>query len=454
MDIASADSAAYARWFRASTPYISKHRGKTFVVMLGGDAIEHANLVNIIHDLALLSVLGVRLVLVHGARPQIDRALAARNQVSDYAGHRRITDTAAMETVEAIVGAVRSALEGWFSTGIPNTPLHKTNVLVLSGNLVAATPLGVIDGVDHRHTGRARRVDAQSIAQLLDSGALVLISPVAHSPSGQAFNLSAEELAADVATSMNADKFIVLDRTGRLGPQVATGADQAYSELTPRDVVALLSRTELDPVTRLRVTELLRSVRAGVPRAHLVSYVDDGALLEELFTAGGSGTQISEHEFRHIRPAGIEDVAGIAELIRPLEAEGALVTRPRERLEQEVDHFLVAELDDIIVGCCAVYPCAVGKMAELAGLATHPAYRNSSAAGHSLGDRLLRKVESQVLDAGMDTLFALTTQARDWFLERGFDDADITDLPQAQQQIYNHQRGSRVVLKRLTRSHD
>lgn len=454
MDTGSPDSTAYARWFRASTPYIGKHRGKTFVVMLGGDAIEHANLVNIIHDLALLSVLGVRVVLVHGARPQIDRALAARNLTSKYEGHRRITDAPAMEVVEATVAVVRSAIEGWFSTGIPNTPLHKARVLVVSGNLVTAKPLGVIDGVDHEHTGRARRVDAKSIAELLDSGALVLISPLAHSPSGQAFNLNAEELAADVAVSLKADKLIVLDRSGRLGNQTMTGADQAFSELTPRDVEALLSETELNPVTRMRLTELLRTVRAGVDRAHLVSYADDGALLEELFTAAGSGTQVSEQEFRHIRPAGIDDVAGIAELIRPIEVEGALVQRPRERLEQEIDRFLVAELDGIIIGCCAVYPYAADNMAELACLATHPAYRDSHATDRSLGDRLLHKAESQVRGAGIGTLFALTTQAREWFLERGFNDADITDLPKSQQQIYNHQRGSHIVLKRLTNPHD
>jgi amino-acid N-acetyltransferase len=449
MDTAGADSAAYARWFRASTPYISKHRGKTFVVMLGGDAIEHANLVNIIHDLALLSVLGVRLVLVHGARPQIDKALAARDLPSEFAGHRRITDATAMEIVAATVGAVRSAIEGWFSTGLPNTPLHKASVPVLSGNLVTAKPLGVIDGIDHEHTGRARRVDADSIAGLLDRGALVLISPLAHSPSGQAFNLSAEELAADVAISVNADKFIMLDQSGRLA---TSGTDQAFSELTPRDAVVLLSEAELGPVTRLRVTELLRVVRAGVPRAHLVSYADDGALLEELFTAAGSGTQISEQEFRHIRPAGIDDVAGIAELIRPIEAEGALVTRPRERLEQEIDRFLVAELDGIIIGCCAVYPSSADNMAELACLATHPAYRSNSTTGHSLGDRLLQTAENQVRSSGIEAIFALTTQAREWFLERGFRDADVTDLPQAQQQIYNPQRGSCVVLKRLTKN--
>jgi amino-acid N-acetyltransferase len=453
MDTASADSAAYARWFRASTPYISKHRGKTFVVMLGGDGIEHTNLVNIIHDLALLSVLGVRVVLVHGARPQIDRALAARSLTSEYAGHRRITDASTLEVVKATVALVRSAIEGWFSTGIPNTPLHKARVRVLSGNLVTAKPLGVIDGVDHGHTGRVRRVDANSIAELLNTGALVLISPLAHSPSGQAFNLSAEELAADVAASVKADKLIMLDRSGRLGISTVPGTDHAFSELTPRDVDALLSETELDPVTRLRVTELLRTVRAGVDRAHLVSFADDGALLEELFTAAGSGTQISEQEFRHIRPAGIEDVAGIAELIRPIEVEGALVQRPRERLEQEIDRFLVAELDGIIIGCCAVYPYAVDNIAELACLATHPAYRSQSATDESLGDRLLRKAESQARDAGLDTLFALTTQAREWFLERGFNDAAVTDLPKSQQQIYNHQRGSHVVLKRLNK-HD
>lgn len=440
MSDTAADSSRYARWFRASTPYISKHQGKTFVVMLGGDAVAHDNLVNIIHDLALLSVLGVRVVLVHGARPQIDAALDAAGVESRHVRHRRITDGAAIDIVRATVGTVRSAIEGWFSTGIPNTPLHKARIRVLSGNLVAAKSLGIIDGVDHEFTGRARRIDTEGIAALLATGSLVLISPLGYSPSGQMFSLSAEELAADVAATICADKLIMLDRCGRLSEE-----HPRSTELTPSSAETLLGAGSLDPVTHQRGDELVRAVRAGVPRAHLVSYADDGALLEELFTARGSGTQISEERFHEIRPAVLDDVAGIAELIRPLEHDGALVPRPRERLEQDIHHFLVAEIDGIIVGCCAVFPVPEEDMAQLACLATHPAYRARGEEG--LGDRLLRRAEAQAGEAGIGRLYALTTQARDWFLERGFSDARVEDLPRGQG--YNPERGSRVVLKRL-----
>lgn len=440
---AKADSTRYARWFRASTPYIRKHRGGTFVVMLGGDAIAHANLVNIVHDLALLSVLGVRIVMVHGARPQIEQELTARGISNTYVGHRRVTDGAAMEVIRGSVGTVRSAIEGWFSTGIPNSPLHNTAIRVLSGNLVTARPLGIIDGTDLQHTGRVRRIDSAGITRLLDEEAIVLISPLGYSPSGQAFNLSADELATDVACEIGADKLIMFDRCGRL---CAT-----TTALTPSGTDALLAG-DLDDTTRRRGSELVRAVRAGVPRAHLVAFGDDGALLEELFTARGSGTQISEQEFHDIRPATIEDVAGIAELIRPLEEDGALILRPRERLEQDIGQFRVAEIDGIIVGCCAVNPAPDGSMAEIACLATHPAHRNHDRG--SIGERLLAHVEAEVSSAGIDRLFALTTQARDWFVERGFEDAAVDELPT--EYGYDIQRGSLVVTKRLNKgvSHD
>lgn len=439
------DPTQYARWFRDSTPYISTHRRKTFVILLGGDAIVHDNITHIVHDLALLSVLGVRVVLVHGARPQIDAAVDAAGLTPQFHDHRRITDQQTIVQVESAVARVRVRIEGLFSMGLPNTPLHNTKIHVLSGNLVTARPFGVVDGIDHLFTGRVRRIHSERIHQMLNDHCIVLLSPLGYSPSGEAFNLSSEELATDVAIALGADKLITFD-----GVSAVTDADGApISDLSPSELDSLLDTATLDETTRLRLTELLRACRAGVSRTHLIGFRDDGALLQELYTAAGCGTQISEDGFQHIRRATAEDVAGIVELIRPLEIAGVLVRRPRDRLEREIDRFFVAELDGNIIGCCALYPFEEERCGELACLATHPSYR-VDAKEH--GAALVRKIEAEAKRLGLDQLFLLTTQTRDWFKEQGFVDATVDELPAPRKAVYNFQRNSAVMLKRLAKT--
>ncbi len=424
---------AYARWFRGSTPYISAHRNKTFVILLSGEALEHVNLTNIVHDLALLHVLGVRLVLVHGARPQIEYALPE----SFYHRHRRVTDEPSMTAITALHGQIRSRLEALFSTGLPNSPLHNVDIPVIGGNFITAKPIGIVDGVDHLLTGEVRRIHSGRIRTALDNNALVLVSPIGYSPSGQAFNLNSEDLAAELAIAIQADKLIVFDDLAH----VTDDQGERISTLTPGGLEQHL--TVLDETKQYRLRHLQQAVRGGVKKSHLVSFEDDGALLAELFTADGVGTQIVEQQARGIRQAALEDVAGIVEVIRPLEETGALVRRERDRLEQEIDNFLVAELDGIVVGCCAVY--GYGKQAELACVGVHENYKS----GNGIGPSLLQAAEQRARDIGASELFALTTQTRDWFLERGFHDAPIERLPEQKQRLYNWQRNSKVMVKPL-----
>lgn len=432
----------YARWFRDSTPYISAHRNKTFVVLLGGDALAHSNFTNCVHDLALLHVLGVKVVLVHGARPQIDAVLGE----TTFHDHRRVTDAHSMDTILGIYGQLRARLEALFSTGLPTSPLHNTDISVIGGNFITARPVGVVDGVDHLFTGQIRKVHTARIQSALNAGALVLLSPVGYSPSGQAFNLAADELAADVALALNADKLVVFDTES----YVPDSNGQPQSILSPSGLDELLDNAALPKVTRGHLRALLRACRGGVPRCHLVSFHVDGALLGELFTARGQGTQICEDHSDLVRPARLEDVAGIVELIRPLEESGALVRRSRDRLEREIERFFVAEIDGIVVACCALYPfdSPHEKAAELACVAVHASYRNNSDE-YGLGAHLLHAAEAAARDAGLENLFVLTTQARDWFVENGFKDTELDALPAPKQALYNYQRNAKVMSKAL-----
>lgn len=434
----SEDTNEYARWFRDSTPYISAHRLKTFVVLLGGEALAHRNLTNIVHDLALLHVLGVRVVVVHGARPQIDAAL----RKSTFHGSRRVTDANAMETILGIYGQLKSKLEALFSTGLPTSPLHNTDIAVASGNFITARPVGVLDGVDHLFTGVARKVHAGRIEAALSNNAMVLISPLGYSPSGQVFNLASDDLAADVALGLNADKLIAFDDQ----PYVTDSSGNPLTNLTPIQLDTLLDNLAPGSARANRLQALLKASRGGVKRCHSVSFTDDGALLGELFTAEGRGTQISEARADMVRPARTADVAGIVELIRPLEEAGVLVRRSRDRLEQEIERFLVAEIDGIVVGCCAIYPC--GTSAELACIAVHESYRKTRH-NPGIGVSLLTGAEAAAIKAGMDNLFVLTTQTHDWFIQNGFTDADIDQLPAPKQSLYNYQRNAKVMVKQL-----
>ena len=430
----------YSQWFRGSTPYISAHRGKTFVVFIGGDSLEHLNITNIVHDLALLHVLGVRLVLIHGGRPQLDRAL------TDSVMHeqRRVTRAEDMDIINGIYGQLRSQLEGLFSTGLPNTPLHNVEISVVAGNFVTARPIGVLAGVDHLFTGRMRNVDTGRVNTLLDSGSIVLMSPMGYSSSGQAFNLAAEELAADVSVALNADKLIMLDELNHL----TNAGGQRESTATPTSLQILIGANEqISTTTRLRLDTMIQAVRGGVTKAHIISFQEDGGVLQELFTADGVGTQVLEEATGPVRPAKFEDVSDIVEIIRPLEEAGVLVRRSRDRLEQEIEHFLVAELDGVVVGCCAIYPFE--DEAELACVAVHEHYRRRGS-GVAIGANLLRAAEAKARNYGSKRLFALTTQTQDWFIDQGFTPTDVSDLPTSKQSLYNWQRGSKVVSKPLS----
>ncbi len=436
----------YARWFRASTPYISAHRRQTFVVLLPGEAIAHPNLVNVVHDLALLHVLGARLVIVHGARPQINAALSdsgsARRMETQGGVARRITSRDAMQVIAGVCGQLRSELEALFSTGVPTSPLRNAEIQIVSGNFITARPIGVLGGVDHQLTGRPRRIQANRMTAMLDAGAIVLLSPIGYSPSGQAFNLAADELAGEVAAALKARKLIAFDRL----PYLADADGRRLGNLSPTSASAALESGLIDEAAGRHLAMLAQAVASGVASGQLVSYEDDGALLAELFTAEGVGTQITEDDRRTVRQAEPRDLADIVEVIRPLEEAGVLVKRSRDRLEREVERFLVAEVDGFVIGCCALYPA--GDSVELACVAVHPAHR--STAGGGAGAQLLAAAEDAARAQGFERMFALTTQTRDWFVEQGFAEGAVADLPAPKQTLYNHARGAKVLVKALT----
>lgn len=430
----------FVRWFRQAAPYVHAFRGRTFVIGFPGEQmVERGRFVKFVHDLNLLAALGIRLVLVHGARAQIEAELKAKGLRSRYARGLRITDAASLTAVKHAAGVLRVEIEALLSQGLPNSPMAGAAIRVGSGNYIAARPIGVVDGVDYQYTGVVRKVDATAIARRLDDGEIVLVPNLGYSPTGEVFNLAWEDVAASVAAALKADKLLILCE--RL-PEDSKG--EPLHELTAREVEALLKRDGAQKDLARALQCALRALAGGVGRAHLVSRRADGATLLELFTHSGVGTLITADPVEQLRQARIEDVGGILALIEPLEADGTLVKRGRERLEREIGNFEVIEHDGVIVGCAALYPFPREKSAELACLAVSPEYRD---AGY--GERLLGACEARARTMKLRRLFALTTRAQHWFLAQGFREAGLAALPEERKALYNWKRGSKIFVKRL-----
>ncbi len=434
------NNAQFVAWLRSVAPYIHAFRGKTFVVAFPGELVMAGALPVLAHDLSLLHALGIKIVLVHGSRPQVEEQLGLRKVQTRFHHGLRITDAAALECAKEAAGEIRLDIEGAFSQGLPNTPMANAAVRVISGNFVVARPRGIIDGVDLEHTGVTRKIAHETINAILDTGALVLLSPLGFSPTGEVFNLSMEDVALSAATALRADKLIFITET----PLMTDAGGAEIREVSVHQAQAILGSGCLRADAAFYFEHAIHACRAGVPRAHMVPFSSDGAVLLEVFTHDGIGTMISAASLESLREATIEDVGGVLRLIEPLEANGTLVKRGRELIEREIDYFSVIEHDGVIFGCAALYPFPNEKMAEMACLTVSP---DSQEQGD--GERMLKHIEQRARASGFKSLFVLTTTAAHWFIKRGFVQKSFDDLPKDRQNMYNWHRKSLVLIKNL-----
>tara|TARA_R110002073_G_scaffold192390_3_gene351196 strand:+ start:2143 stop:3465 length:1323 start_codon:yes stop_codon:yes gene_type:complete len=434
----------FVTWFRSVAPYVNTFRGKTFVIAFSEEMIDNEKFVDFIHDINLLASLGVRLVLVHGADPQIESQLDGRKLKTKFVKGVRVIDPDMLHCVKESVGRVHLEIEALLSMGLPNSPMANSSIQVTSGNFITACPIGVIDGIDHMHMGKVRKINAIGINLRLEQGDVILISPLGYSPTGEIFNLTQEDTATEVAIALHAEKLIFLSDT----PTEENFSDKQETlphELTVAESKALLKKaTKLSDEIKQLLLCAIKACETNVARTHLVSRHIDGAILQELFTHNGIGSMVSQEPLQLLRIARIEDIGGILQIIEPLEAEGVLVRRNRELLEIEIDRFFVLEHDSMIIGCAALYPFSDEQACELACLAIHPDYRDS---GH--GNTLLKHIEAKAISQGNNKLFVLTTRATHWFVEHGYLETTLLTLPKVKQGLYNYQRRSKAFIKDL-----
>jgi amino-acid N-acetyltransferase len=430
----------FVQWLRSVAPYVHAFRGKTFVVAFPGELVTAGALPVLAQDLSLLVALGIRVVVVHGSRPQVAEQLALRNVEGRFHNGVRITDTAALECAKEAAGELRLDIEAAFSQGLPNTPMAHAAIRIISGNFVTARPLGVIDGVDLELTGMTRKIAAETIHAILATDSVVLLSPLGFSPTGEVFNLTMEDVAVSAAIALHADKIIFITETMMMKDE----GDVEIRELSSHQAEAVLQAGFLPTDAAFYLQHSIKACNNGVPRAHILPFEMDGSTLLELFTHDGVGTMISHENLESLRQATIEDVGGIIKLIEPLEADGTLVKRGRELIEREIDNFSVIEHDGVIFGCAALYPFPAEKMAEMACLTVNPEVQ-----AQGDGERILKHMENRARALGIKQLFVLTTRTSHWFKKRGFIPATVDALPRDRQHMYNWQRKSQVLIKPL-----
>lgn len=423
------------RLFRNSAPYMNAHRGKTFVIMFGGEAVLSENFERLIQDIALLHSLGARIIIVHGARPQIDERLVLRGIQAQFVDGVRITNKQTLECVKDAAGSLRSQIEGLLTLGLPNSPMHGARIRVCSGNLVIAKPIGVRNGIDFEHTGTVRRIDIEGIQDQLDDGSIVLLSPMGYSPTGEVFNLSHEDVATQAAIALKADKLITLSEFEGI-----SNSEKLIRTIELDRLKNMIQHEEIF-VEQTCLNAIIDAVEAGIERAHCVGYNHDGAILKELFTRDGHGSLVMQTHYEQLRSAKIDDVGGILKLIRPLEESGVLLTRSRERIENEIEQYVIIERDNMILACAALYFYDDSDLAEIACVAIHRDYR-----GKNRGERLIKALCEKAVEASIKRLFVLTTVSSHWFLEQGFVEKTVNDLPISKRDQYNTTRNSKVFM--------
>jgi amino-acid N-acetyltransferase len=437
----------FVPWFRSVAPHIHAYRGKTFVVGLAGEAIAAGKLNVFVQDLAILHAIGIKLVLVHGFRPQVNEQLALKGHTSRFSHGVRITDAVALDCAQEAAGQLRFEIEAAFSQGLPNTPMANATVRVVSGNFLTARPVGIVDGVDFLHSGVVRRVDGAAIRRAIDIGALVLLSPFGFSPTGEAFNLTMEDVATSTAIALQADKLLFMTEVPGVREQADDPESPIDTELSlaeARRLLAALPPPQAPADTAFYLRHCVKACEGGVERSHILPYGTDGALLMEIFTHDGIGTMVVDEKLESLRDATPDDVGGILTLIEPFERDGTMVRRERTEIERDIANYSVIEHDGIIFGCAALYPYPEAQTGEMVALTVSP---DSQSQGD--GERLLKRIEQRARAAGLASIFVLTTRTMHWFIKRGFSEVDPDWLPEARKRKYNWDRRSKVLVKPL-----
>eukprot|EP00752_Nemacystus_decipiens_P001827 g1764.t1 len=494
-----AGGGSFVDLFRACAPYIRAHLGAVMVIHMGGEVLEYPNFLSIMDDLGLLRLLGARLVIVSGARPQVSTLLKQAGIKEEFRDDLRVTSKETLKAIKAAAGFVRIEVESALGRGARGG--NTGGFHVAGGNYFSAKPIGVRDGLDYGCTGEVRKVEADRIRAQLDDGGVVHLTCIGYSGSGEVFNVNTVDLAAKCAAALGASKLVYIadgsyledTLTGEviksmrlsearlllarykkqkkkngaavhsapaltvdlkdLSPEAAAGGTGGGAGSTGGEVATAVGAAGEVPATATHAMEqglmklvekAVMALTEGVARAHVVPPAS-GALLQELYTRDGAGLLISRDIYDGIRPANPGDIPGIREIIGPLEEAGVLVQRPPEQLEADIlrNEYFVITRDESVLGV-AFFKRYGQDHAEVGCMAIHRNYRK-----RGWGEAMLSYLERVALASSVKHLFVLSTVTMQWFVERGFEESQVSDLPPERRKTYNWERMSKIYHKTL-----
>ncbi len=421
--------------------YVPQYREQIFLIAMDGAIVAHANFSNILLDIALLQSLRIQVVLVHGASYQIAALGQRRGMTPSNLDGTGITDAATLElALTAATETTHTILEGLTATGLHGAV----------GNAVIAHPAGILRAVDHLYTGRVERVEASLLKSLLASEVVPIIPPLGCDRTGQSYRINSDAIAVAAAVALNAVKLIFLtsDPGVSIREGEPDGEPQLLRQLTVEqaEVLATQQAESVFPSVLSKLQHAVRAARLGVPRIHVIDGRVEEGLLGEVFSNAGVGTLIHTNEYQSIRRAQWKDVPAIDALIRTGVESEELVPRSLEQIEQQIEEFFVFEIDQTPVACVALHVYPEQKTAELACLCVDNKYENQR-----IASRLAIYLESRAREMGAETMFCLSTQAFNYFVQkRGFSKGSVDDLPPARRKLYEqHGRKSLVLVKEL-----
>jgi amino-acid N-acetyltransferase len=439
--------------------YVPRFRDKVFVIAVDGAIVEHDNFRNLLLDIALLRSLRIGVALVHGAGHQIRRLAEQSGQTPSNIDGTGITDAATLQLALTAANRVtHELLEG----------LSANDLRGACGNAVVAHPAGILQGVDHQHTGRVERIDTTLLQALLTQDIVPVIPPLGVDGEGRSYRLNSDGVAVEVARALQAVKLIYLTTfegieappltptplppAGREGQGVRGEPEeppQLLRQLTIEEAEAILKKQAADipPAQRSKLEHAVRAGRGGVPRVHIIDGRVEEGLLAEVFSNEGIGTLIHANEYQAIRRAQRRDARAIYALIKASIESDELMRRTLAEIERSIDDFFVFEVDRMVVGCAALHPYPQQQQAELACVCVTSRYENQG-----IGAKLMQYAESQARAAGFAQLFCLSTQAFNYFQHKGgFTQGTAEELPPSRRERYERSgRRSLVLFKNLT----
>ena len=415
--------------------YVPRFRDRVFVIAVDGAIVEDDNFPNLLLDIALLRSLSVRVALVHGAAYQIDRFAKVANVTPSDLDGTGITDGPTLQVaITAANRVTHEILEG----------LSATDLRGACPNALVAHPAGILGGVDHQFTGKVERVDAGLLQTLLEHDIVPVVPPIGCDGVGRSYRLNSDAVAVEVAKTLNAVKLVYLGTDGGV-----KGPKGVIRQMTVQEAETFLKqrRADLPAGAVTKLTHAVRAGRAGVERVHIIDGREDEGLLGEVFSNEGIGTLIYTNEYQAIRPALKKDVRAVFGLIRQGVESDELVKRTRADLEKQINDFFVFEVDKNPVGCGALHHYPEQSTAELAAVFVDPRYENQG-----IGGKLIAYIEAQARARGFATLICLSTQAINYFIQKGgFSPGTPDDLPPARRELYDrNNRRSQVLVKKLS----